>query len=555
MNRVLQKSSSRVLRHLGFWMALLIICASIGEAQPQRTTGNNDTLPPPRSNLVSLHWPDLTTLEAVVREQLLSAQKALTAAATARDPVTADATLSEAYGEAGEIYQAYSLMTPAQECYLNASRLAPKDFRWVYLLGKIDQQDGQIAEAIRNYQIARTMSPEYVAASVNLGNIYLQLNRLDEAKENFKAALIIDESSAAALYGLGQVALSKRSYAEAVNYLEKSLVLVPGANRIHYSLAMAYRGLGDVEKARAHLAQQGPVGVRVADPLMDGLRDLIAGERVHLIRGKLAIDAKRYAEAANEFRQAVRAKPDSLSAHLNLGAALTQTGDLREATTQFEESLRIDPNNTNAHYNLAILLANENQHEQAIAHLRSVLSIYSKDFDARFLLAQELGKSGRSEDALIEFSRVVEGDPNNEEALLEAVKLQLRKKQYQSALDRLEKAHAQYPQRGRTAVMLAYLLAASPEYDLRNGARALELAQLVYKSTGLVNHGTVVALALAELGRCDEASAWLRLMTTKAAAAGKSDVVEKLKAQLNRTERARPCRPVADITFSDQQSP
>jgi len=494
-------------------------------------------------------------LEAVVREQLLSAQKALTAAATARDPVTTDAMLSEAYGEAGEIYQAYSLMTPAQECYLNASRLAPKDFRWVYLLGKIDQQDGQIDEAIRNYQIARTISPEYVAVSVNLGNIYLQLNRLNEAKQNFKAALIIDESSAAALYGLGQVALSQRSYAEAVNYLEKSLVLVPGANRIHYSLAMAYRGQGDVEKAKAHLAQQGPVGVRVADPLIDGLRDLIAGERVHLIRGKLAIDAKRYAEAANEFRQAVRAKPDSLSAHLNLGAALTQTGDLREATTQFEESLRIDPNNTNAHYNLAILLANENQHEQAIAHLRSVLSIYSKDFDARFLLAQELGKSGHSEDALIEFSRVAEGDPNNEEALLEAVKLQLRKKQYQSALDRLEKAHAQYPQRGRTAVMLAYLLAASPEYDLRNGARALELAQLVYKSTGLVNHGTVVALALAELGRCDEASAWLRLLSTKAAAAGKSDVVEKLKAQLNRTERARPCRPVADITFSDQQSP
>jgi tetratricopeptide (TPR) repeat protein len=269
----------------------------------------------------------------------------------------------------------------------------------------------------------------------------------------------------------------------------------------------------------------------------------------------LAIDAKRYAEAANEFRQAVSANPDSLSAHLNLGEALTQTGDLREATTQFEESLRIDPNNTNAHYNLAVLLANENQHEQAIAHLRSVLSIYSKDFGARFLLAQELGKSGHSEDALMEFSRVVEGDPDNEEALLEEVKLLLRKKQYQQALDRLEKAHAQYPQKGRTEIMLAYLLAASPAYDLRNGARALELAQLVYKSTGLVNHGAVVALALAELGRCDEASAWLRLMTTKASAAGKSDVVEKLKAQLNRTERARPCRPVADITFSDQQSP
>src|SRR5258707_8097168 len=160
-------------------------------------------------------------------------------------------------------------MNPAQECYLNASRLAAKDSRWVYVLGKIDQQDGQIDEAIRNYQIARTISPEYVAVSVNLGNIYLQLNRLDEAKENFQAALIIDESSAAALYGLGQVALSQRSYAEAVNYLEKALRLLPGASRIHYSLAMAYRGLGDTERATSHLAEQGTVGARASDPLMD----------------------------------------------------------------------------------------------------------------------------------------------------------------------------------------------------------------------------------------------------------------------------------------------
>jgi tetratricopeptide (TPR) repeat protein len=167
-------------------------------------------------------------------------------------------------------------------------------------------------------------------------------------------------------------------------------------------------------------------------------------------------------------------------------------------------------------------------------------------------LAQELGKSERIEDALIEFSRVVEGDPNNEEALLQEVKLLLRKKQYKQALDSLEKAHAQYPQKGQTAVMLAYLLAASPQYELRNGARALELAQLVYKATGLLNHGVIVALALAELGRCDEASAWLRLMTTKASEAGKSDVVEKLRAQLDRTERARPCRPPAEMTFANQ---
>src|SRR4029079_8474962 len=141
---------------------------------------------------------------------------------------------------------------------------------------------------------------------------------LDEARESFNAALKLDKNNAAAHYGLGQVALSQRSYSDAVDHFEKTLAQVPGANRVHYSLAMAYRGLGDAEKAKAHLAQQGTVGVRVADPLVAGLRDLITGERVYLARGKVAFEARRYADAVSEFHKAVVAKPDSVTARINL---------------------------------------------------------------------------------------------------------------------------------------------------------------------------------------------------------------------------------------------
>lgn len=550
MNRVIQKSSARVFQQAGLCLALLSMFSLTLNGRAQDTARAGDLLAPPKSNLVPLHWPDVTKLEADVREQLMLLQTAL--AATVKNPKTTEAALSDGYGMMGEIYQAYSLNSPARECYLNASRLTPNEFRWVYLLGKLDQQEDLPDDAIRRYRIARALRPEYVAVPANLGNIYLQLNRMEDAKENFKAALVIDESSAAALYGLGQVALSERSYAEAVNYFEKALALIPGANRIHYSLAMAYRGLGDTERATTHLAQQGTVGVRASDPLVDGLQELIKGERIHVIRGKLALESRRYAEAADEFRKAIAANRASIPAHVNLGAVLTQTGDSKGAAEQFEEALRIDPQNTNAHHNLAILLANESKHGPAILHLQSVLDVDPNDLSARFFLAQELLRSDRSEEALAEFSRVVEADLDNEEALLEQARLLQRKKQYKQALDGLEKGHAQYPQKGQTLVMLAYLLAASPQYDLRNGARALELAQLVYKATGLVNHGVLVALALAELGRCDDASAWLRLMITKASEEGKSDFVERLKAELNRTELVRPCRPTVDLTFSDR---
>ena len=487
--------------------------------------------------------PDLTNLEQSVREQITTAQAAL--AALTKNPATTEPALSEAYGRLGEIYHAYSLTSAARDSYSNANRLAPNEFRWIYLLGKLDQQDGRYDDAIRLYRLALRLQPDYIAAFVNIGNILLELNRLDEAAESFKSALKLDQNNPAAHYGLGQVAISKRNYAEAVEHFEKTLAQVPEANRVHYSLAMAYRGLGNAEKVRAHLAQQGTVGVRVSDPLVDRLQESITGERLHLSRGKVAFEAQRYEEAVNEFRKAVAANPESVAARVNLGAALTQSGDLNGAVEQFEAALRIEPGKANAHYNLAVLLARQNKHEQSIAHLRSALNVEPADQSARFLLAQELNKSGRVDEALAEYARV---DPSNEAALLEQVRLLYRKGQFKQALDVLEKGHAQYPQRGRTVVMLAYLLAASPQLELRDGGRALELAQRVYKATSAAQHGALVALALAELGRCSEAGEWQRRMIEST---HDPALLVKLKEGLKLYENTQSCRVTNETILAD----
>jgi tetratricopeptide (TPR) repeat protein len=544
--------ASMTVRRLHFMLAvcLTVIVTSASWGMPQAKQEN--VLPPPAQGLVAVQLPDTRNMEPEVHQHLTSTQSAL--AAVVRDPATSAVKLGEAYGMAGQIYQAYSLASSARECYLNAVHLTPQDFRWVYLLGKLYEREGDAQQAVHYYSIARGLRPDYLPVVVNLGNIYLQLNRLAEAEGFFKLALQANEAIAAAQYGMGQAALSKRSYRDAVKYLEQALRRAPEANRLHYALAMAYRGLNEIEKAQSHLARSGTVGVRVSDPLFDGLQDLIKGARLHLIRGRAALEARRFADAAAEFRQAITEQPDSIPAHFNLGAALTQTGDLRGAMEQFEATLRLDPNHANAHYNLGLLHAQMNQHERAITHLRMAVNVQPDDNNARFLLAQELVHVSRLEEAEAELSRISQSSPDNEDALLARVRILLARKQYGQALEVLEKGHAQFPQKGRTAVLLAYFLAASPQVELRNGARALTLAQAAYDASAAINHGALVALALAELGRCDEAAAWARRMITKSTAESQRELAEKVKADLDRYERARPCRPAADITFFNQVS-
>src|SRR5215831_6093008 len=75
-------------------LLLLLTLSLTANAHPQVTGQTNDFLPPPKTSLVPLHWPDLTALEPEVREQLKSLQTTLAASAK-RSNIT-DAALSEA---------------------------------------------------------------------------------------------------------------------------------------------------------------------------------------------------------------------------------------------------------------------------------------------------------------------------------------------------------------------------------------------------------------------------------------------------------------------------
>src|SRR5208337_584996 len=201
---------------------------------------------------------------------------------------------------------------------------------------------------------------------------YVMDGQTDPAKALYEKALALDNSLAAAMAGLGKISLKSRDYPSAIRYLEGALKLQPQALSLHYPLAMAYRKVGDLTNALAHLKQQGRGEARVPDPFLEDLESLRKGRWMLLNRGKQAIAEGRYADAVKIFDQMaqIQGDPMQVSAIVYLGIALAQEGNLKEAVEQYQRVLRLQPNIAAAHYNLGVILLQLGAGQEAIEHFQ-----------------------------------------------------------------------------------------------------------------------------------------------------------------------------------------
>jgi tetratricopeptide (TPR) repeat protein len=485
-------------------------------------------------SLRSLPPIDLESLEPAVGKQLAGAIAAVSELTMSGGGGTAE--LGESFGELGQLFHAYQLNAAAIVAYDNAQRLLPADHRWPHLLARVLELEGRPEEATLAYRRAVELEPRDAAALVYLGDIALEGGENDVAGSWYSRALAIEPESSAALARLGQIASSERDFATAISHLEKALALAPEANRLHYQLAMAYRGLGDRKSAERHLALAGPVGVRPFDPVLEQLEARRTGERVHLLRGRAAFRAGRFTDAATEFTAAVAASPESVRARINLAAALAGAGDAASAESQLRETLRLDPGAATAHFNLGQLLLHRGDAVAARPHLAAAVAAQPGDAAAQLALADTLRRLGEDETALGHYRTAIALDGDDEEARLRYAATLIDLGRFDAARTALEEAVRALPRQGRLALALSRVLASSPRLDLRDGERALALALEVFRASPDSGTAAAVALALAELGRCEEAATWqLQALEMPATTASRQDLL--------RYESERPCRP------------
>ena len=459
-----------------------------------------------------------------------------------QNPATPRVDLAMAYGELGKTLMAAESFVEAEPCFLNAHALAPADVRWAYYLAHVYRLEGQSMKAATFFERALRLMPDDVAALVWLGDMYLDQGRSEEAEPLFSRALTLQPRAVAARFGLGRVALAKHDYARAIDQFEAALTQDRRATIVHYPLALAYRAAGKVDQAEAHLRQRGEIEVGPPDPLMQELTERLDSSVVYENRGDRALAGGDVRAAVTHFRKGLSLAPDSLSLRQKLATALSLSGDVPGAVQQFQEVLRRSPDFAGAHYSLGVLLLADGQYELAIDRFSAAVRFDPTYIQARLQLANALRRRGRFEPSLRQYAEIVTMDPRVGEARFGSAIALVHLRRYGDARGVLVEAMRLFPDRPEFARALSRLYAAAPENGVRDGARALTLAQELVKRQQTEDAREMMAMALAEAGQYDEAANWQREAMAAAERSGRHDLALRMADNLRLYERHQPCR-------------
>jgi tetratricopeptide (TPR) repeat protein len=218
--------------------------------------------------------------------------------------------------------------------------------------------------------------------------------------------------------------LRERLAQETLAVRNASTADLPGAIKARQQTIQKLQANPLLAQARFALARHelGPASARVASE--EGRRRAMT-----LVERAIAIDSKnpdarRVAgdiflvedepgQAEKEYRDVLKANPNSNIDHNKLGNAMMEQGDLQEAVAEFKEAIRLSPSDAVSHADLGLIFRAEQNPTGAIAEFREALRIDPDYVDGHNYLGITLASQGQIPEALEEFREIIRIRPNS----------------------------------------------------------------------------------------------------------------------------------------------
>ena len=187
--------------------------------------------------------------------------------------------------------------------------------------------------------------------------------------------------------------------------------------------------------------------------------------------------------------------------------AWLQTSYWQDSETLFTHALAVTSNNDVALNNLGITFLDKGQLDEAISRLQAAIDLRPENGPAHDNLAKALLKKGQVAEAMVHYRKFLEIEPANVEARNTLGTALIQQGKFTEAIDQWEKALAIQPENGNAASNLSWVFATCPEESIRNGERAVELAEKALRISGgrIPMIYRVLAAAYAENGQFSQA--------------------------------------------------
>lgn len=467
---------------------------------------------PASPKLQAVPSPDLSRLTPErareLREQRASFDKS-------KDVLIGDP-LAETYALLGAAYARNGLFDAADVALADATVLAPRNGGWVYLRGLLAAMRDQHAQALKLFEGAHTLSPDYLPIAVTLATALMDARDLEGAKRVLEPWA--QRKQAVPLTLLGDIAMQQKRPADAVASYRRALEFQPEANRLNGLLADALAANGDAKGAAAERAKAGDRMPGLNDPIgrhMFGDRGAAgdagkpaASPRDQAIDNALAqMEVGKYTEARRTLDAALQASRNDSMLLALYGRVETAAGNLDAAASRLRSALAADPKNSMALTSEALIAQIRNDDAGAERLYRQAIEIEPRLVSARLGLGTLQQRNKRYDDARVQYKAVLGVDALNAEAWARLVAVDAISGRCAETLKTLNDALRGSPDSPFLLQLFVRNVSTCAAASADEKRMALDYAKKIYQANSAPVLAEAYALALAANGKWDEAVA------------------------------------------------
>ena len=355
---------------------------------------------------------------------------------------------------------------PEAEAYLIRSKSEfPDNSEGYRMLGDFYFANGELDKATAEYGSLHRDHPKDIQVKKNYVQLLILKNRLDEATKLNDEILKVAPRDTEALVYRGQVQLRHNDGRGAVDSLQQAVRNDSNNAAAHYQLGLAFDMQHDEGQAESELreavrlrpdltdAQRALATVELRrgdiDALMQTAQLIIGGAPNapdgYLLRAVAEMNRRKYSDAEQDMRKASLVAPGSAAPWVQMGNLHQVQKQYAEAIKAYEQALDKDPSSTDGLQGVMNTYIAQKQLDQAIAAAKIQIAKSPNVSGFHDLLGTALFQKKDFKGADAAFTKAVELDKNNSDALLKLAQTQAAEGSVSQALATYQQSIKDHP--------------------------------------------------------------------------------------------------------------